>query len=149
MAKINGCSDCSMSIISFNMHGFNQGSHAVTDLIYKMSPDIFLLQEHWLTPANLNNFAIKFPDYIAVGKSAMDKAVESGPIRGRPYGGVTTLIRSDLANHITIINASDRYVLLQFCNCIILNLYLPCAGSTDRLLTIDSMLCDIETYLED
>jgi len=131
------------------MHGFNQGSHAVTDLIYKMSPEIFLLQEHWLTPANLNNFAITFPDYIAVGKSAMDKVVESGPIRGRPYGGVTTLIRSDLANHITIINASDRYVLLQFCNCIILNLYLPCAGSTDRLLTIDNMLCEIETYLED
>lgn len=138
----------SLSIISYNMHGFNQGSHAITDLIDKFHPDIFLLQEHWLTPANLNHFQIKFPSYIAIGKSAMDKAVESGPLIGRPYGGVCTLIKSELANCITILNVSEKYVLIKLCNSIVLNLYLPCVGSSDRLSIIDDILLEVEVYLE-
>ena len=40
--------------VSFTMHGFNQGSHTVRDLVLSRQPDIFPLQEHWLTPANLD-----------------------------------------------------------------------------------------------
>ncbi len=43
-----------LCIVSYNMHGFNQGTPTVTELIADKSADIIMLQEHWLTPANLN-----------------------------------------------------------------------------------------------
>jgi len=43
----------SLKIVSFNMHGFNQGLPVVEDLIASSRPDVFMLQEHWLSPANL------------------------------------------------------------------------------------------------
>ena len=43
-----------LEIVSYNMHGFNQGYTAVQDLITSINPDVFLLQEHWLTPFNLS-----------------------------------------------------------------------------------------------
>ena len=46
-----------LSIVSYNMHGFYQGMETVKDLICSPScPDIILVQEHWLTPANLYLF---------------------------------------------------------------------------------------------
>jgi len=41
-----------LSVISFNMHGYNQGVIVVSDIIGVMFPDIIMVQEHWLTPAN-------------------------------------------------------------------------------------------------
>jgi len=40
-------------------------------------PDIFLLQEHWLTPANLFKFDKYFSDYLSFGSSAMASCVEA------------------------------------------------------------------------
>ena len=42
-----------LTIVSYNMHGYNQGFTTVKDLSSSMKPDVFLLQEQWLTPANL------------------------------------------------------------------------------------------------
>jgi len=36
----------SLKMISFNMHGFQQGCSVIEDLIADCKPDIFLLQEH-------------------------------------------------------------------------------------------------------
>ena len=55
-------------------------------------PDMFLLQEHWLTPANLDGFGEYFSDYFSFGCSAMAVCVETGMVRGRPFGDVMTLI---------------------------------------------------------
>jgi len=60
------------------MHGFHQGQPVVGDLISIMSPDVILLQEHWLTTANLYCFDKHFPDFFSFGCSAMTKSVESG-----------------------------------------------------------------------
>jgi exonuclease III len=130
------------------MHGFNQGRHVVHDLIKSQSPDIFLLQEHWLTPANLHNFAIQFPDYIGFGKSAMECCLESGPLKGRPFGGVITLVKQNIANITEILNISDRYVLVKMSDYVILNIYLPCVNTCDRLLIIDDILREVETIIE-
>jgi len=45
-----------LDIVSCSMYGFNQGGETVCDLIDNYNPDVFLLQEHWLTPHNLSNF---------------------------------------------------------------------------------------------
>jgi len=43
------------------MHGFRQGSPAVRDMMLSMQPDVFMLQEHWLKPANLSKFHEEIP----------------------------------------------------------------------------------------
>jgi len=64
-----------LKIISFNMHGFMQGYCVLKDLIEDCKPDLLLLQEHWLTPANLSKFDKYFSDYFSFGCSAMSKCV--------------------------------------------------------------------------
>ena len=66
------------------MHGYHQGSSVIMDIINQNNPDIFLLQERWLTPANLCLFDRDFPDYFLVGSSAMSRRVQEGMLRGRP-----------------------------------------------------------------
>ena len=53
MMATSDCNVTDLSIVSYNMHGYNQGLHTVKDLMLSSKPDIFILQEHWLTPANL------------------------------------------------------------------------------------------------
>jgi len=53
------------------MHGFHQGQSTVSNLITEHKPDLFLLQEHWLTPANLHLFDTHFANYFSIGSSAM------------------------------------------------------------------------------
>jgi len=75
MAVSNSVS--AINIVSYNMHGFNQGYPLIENLINSVKPDVFLLQEHWLTPANLNQFD-RFPNYFSFGSTAMSKSTEHG-----------------------------------------------------------------------
>jgi len=85
-----------LCIVSFNMHGFQQGLPVVTELLNDKQVDILAVQEHWLTPANLCKFNTVSADYFTFGSSAMSKCVESGMLVGRPFGGVMFLIRNEL-----------------------------------------------------
>jgi len=49
-------------------------------------------QVHWLTPMNLSRFDKDFPQYLCYGSSIMHTSVETGVLRGRPYGGVMILL---------------------------------------------------------
>jgi len=69
--------DTTLKIVSFNMRGFQQGCPVIEDLVADNKLDIFLLQEHWLTPANLVNFDTRLTDYFSFGSSAMSRHVES------------------------------------------------------------------------
>jgi exonuclease III len=82
----------SINLISFNLHGFNQGVHVVSDLINDFNyPDIILVQEHWLTPDNIARLSC-FEGYFVFVTSAMLSAVETCPLYGRPFGGVGFII---------------------------------------------------------
>ena len=59
------------TIVSFNLHGLNQGKLAIREIIDSHTPDIILIQEHWLTPANLYKLD-EFDGYYAFGSSAMN-----------------------------------------------------------------------------
>jgi len=56
------------------------------DLSLSIEPDIFLLQEHWLIPANLCKPEENSLQYLCAGTSAMRSSVESGVLYGRPFG---------------------------------------------------------------
>ena len=115
--------------VSFNIHGFNQGCHIVFELISAISADIFLLQEHWLTPANLCKFKTYFSDYVCFGSSAMNSAVESDVLFGSPYGDVMTLIAKKLQNCSKVVYATDRYyVIVSVGNLIVFNPPTPKEG---------------------
>jgi len=109
------------------MHGFNQDCATIDELITDYYADIFLLQEHWLTPANLFKLD-KFTEYFTFGCSAMSKAVESGILRGRPFGGVSILINNNIRQLCSSIFCFERYVIIKVANYLIANVYLPCRG---------------------
>ena len=91
-----------LSVVSYNMHGFYQGLPVVQELIKNVSdrPDIFLLQEHLLTPANMHKIDDYFYDYFSFGCSAMSKCVESGVLVGRPFGGVISIIAARYRDYL-------------------------------------------------
>ena len=146
--RSNCMSNIAIKIVSFNMHGFNQGCSAVDDMINLYSPDVFLLQQHWLTPANLYKFYHHFADYFSFGSSAMSCAIEAGMLRGRPHGGMITLVNNRLRKLAKVIHCSDRYVIIQVGDCLIVNVYLPCVGSANRQLICDEILTEIGVWCQ-
>ena len=140
--------DTTLRIVSFNMRGFQQGCPVIEDLVADNKPDIFLLQEHWLTPANMINFDTRFNEYFSFGSSAMSRHVESGMLRGRPFGGVMTMIRKELRAVTETVLCDERYVIVRVANYLIVNVYMPCAGTADRLIICDDILSIIGDYCE-
>jgi len=132
-----------LNVSSFNMHGFYQGFSVIEYLIKSDAPDIFLLQEHWLTPANMDNFDKYFPDFFTFGCSAMSKQVDSGPLCKRPFGGVVTLINNRLHSITKTIFCDKRYSTVHVANYLIVNVYLPCVGTSDRLLICEHILDNV------
>ncbi len=104
-----------LKIVSFNMHGYNQGSHALHELISDALslPAVFMLQEHWLTPAAMSKFDDDFPDYFCFGCSAMTERVESGMLFGRPFGGVAILTHKSLRGASRTIHCEDRFAIVK------------------------------------
>ena len=134
-------------IVSYNMHGFNQGIEVVRDLVNSSDPpDIILLQEHWLTPANLFLFGEKINTHYAFGKSAMSDSITQGPLVGRPYGGTSILIKNELRVVTKCIFCTDRYVVVRIGNLLICNVYLPCVGTADRIDIVEDILQDLWSW---
>lgn len=138
-------SDISHNIISYNLHGFNQGSPLLCSLCEGNDrPIMLLVQEHWLTPANMHKI-INFNDrYTCFGISAMERSVRRSIIRGRPFGGVATLINNELCSKITFVECRDRFVVLIIDNCIYINVYLPSAASDSEIDLLTSVLVELE-----
>src|ERR1700690_657294 len=116
----------SINFCSYNLHGFNQGLSFLNYLSQRpIPPQFILIQESGLTPANLfkiNNFS---PVYSSFGISAMGSAVSKGILRGRPYGGVHILVKSDLCKFVRHVYCSERFVVLVYKNIVIVSVYLP------------------------
>jgi len=141
-------SQSSLKIVSFNMHGFMQGYCVLEELIKDVSPDIILVQEHWLTPANLGKFDLFFPEYFSFGCPAMSECVQTGMLRRRPFGGVMTLIRNNLRQSVETVYCEDRFVIIGVSNYLVVNAYFPCTGSTDRLFIYETTLANISAWRE-
>ena len=148
MASSNDNDEVNLHIVSYNMHGFHQGYAFLEDLCSVNCPDVLLLQEHWLTPDNLFSFDKYFSNFFSFGCSAMRKTVESGMLRGRPFGGVMMLIKDHLRNHTETVKCDDRYTIVRIGNLLIVNVYLPCCGTEDRVNICKDMLLEIEYWLQ-
>ena len=110
------------------------------------SPDIILIQEHWLTPDNMYRFEQDITSHFAFVKSAMSHCVAHGPLVGRPYGGALILIKNELRGVTTCVYCADRYVIVRVGNLLVVNVYLPCAGTDNRLNIIEDILYDVWSW---
>ena len=137
----------SLRVVTYNMHGFNQGFSTIRDLCLSVSPDIFLLQEHWFTPANFNKSDNMFPQYFTFGNAAMASSTERGTLRGRPFGGVTFLINSDLRAVTRTVFSSDRCVIVRVLNYLLVNVYLPCHGTENRRNIVEDILYEMSVHI--
>jgi exonuclease III len=146
MASVGSFISANISVISYNMHGYNQGMPSLRDLIETMQPDVFLLREHWLTPANLNKFSVDFNGYYCFGSSAMLDAVAVGPLYGRPYGGIMILIKNDLMSICECITTADRYAIAKIGDLSLINVYLPCTGTSGRQQICNDILNEISVW---
>ena len=138
-----------LKVVSYNMHGFMQGFSVLEDFTkIDSKPDVFLLQEHWLAPSNLDRFDKYFPDYFSFGCSAMAARVETCMLRGRPYGGVMTLINKKLRKLVETIHCEDRFTVVRVVNYLIINVYFPCAGTANRLFVCEELLANLSALYD-
>ena len=96
-----------LSVVSYNVHGLNQGAPGIKHMIDLFTPDIFLIQEHWLTTDNLTKLHCLSDDYFAYGSSAMDISISSGPLHGRPYGALPLLFTRDALVTLSVLLAQN------------------------------------------
>ena len=121
-----------LSVISYNLHGLNQGSVGIHELISKLNPDVLMIPEHWLTPENmfkLDNFS---PKYTVFGSSAMNERVCSGPLYGRPFGGTAIFVNNIHNSATKCIMSCDRYSAITINNYLFITVYMPCVGTPQR-----------------
>ena len=105
------------------------------------------MQEHWLTPANFDKFDNMLPEYFTFGKAAMASNTERGILRGRPFGGVTFLINSDLRAATRTVFSSDRCVIVRVFNYRLVNVYLPCRGIENRRHIVEDILYEMSVHI--
>jgi len=152
MSKSNSninCTDYSLTVISYNLHGFNQGEPGILHLISTVKPDVICIQEHWLTPANMHKLNTLSDDYLCFGSSAMETAVCLGPLLGRPFGGTGILINKSLTEYVTTVATSDRYTVICIDKWLVASVYFPCVGTTNRLDTYMEILNELEVILSE
>jgi len=78
----------------------------------------------------------------------MSDCIEQGMLRGRPFGVVIVLVKKTLWHLTECVYCDERYVIVKFANCLIVNLYLPCVGSKDRLLICDDIIQQVTGWCE-
>ena len=122
-------SKCLIKCISYNMHGYNQGSQLLSTLCESQSADFIFIQEHWLTPNKLNNILNFSVHYTGYGISAMDHCVSQSILKGRPWGGVSILVKNKYVPHVKFTKVSDRYLMLLLAETLFVNVYLPTSSS--------------------
>ena len=118
----------SHAIVSFNMHGFNQGA-SYLDYICSSNMDLIFLQETWLSSDSLLKSTRCFStNYNIFCSSPMDVTLSKGLLRGRPYGGLCILFRCDLFakfNHVECLVADANFIILKADKLLLINVYFP------------------------
>ena len=119
----------SINILSYNLHGLNQGRPLLEDFFSAGTIDFCLIQEHWLTPHNLGALNVINQDYGCISSSAMEDQLSNDILRGRPYGGVAIFYKNIFADKIKILYKSSRVIILLFDDIVIVNVYFPSKGN--------------------
>lgn len=144
-ARNNFVRSGTLSLLSFNMHGFAQGEELLANINNDNKFDIISVQEHWCNSDGIKKFD-KFTNYDHFGVSAMSHLTSSDVLCGRPWGGVITLVNRSISDHVKILLCDERLVILLIGEVVYINIYCPCkgtAGAQDILIDIFTKIADI------
>ena len=133
-------------IVSYNLFGLNQGKSLLTDLCNTNECHIIMTQEHWQTPMNMQKIINFSSNYSGYGVSAMEGAVSTSILRGRPWGGVCTLVHNELASQVKCLMCSERFVILVIGSVFIINVYLPSYSRENHML-IETIFSEIHNII--
>lgn len=75
----------------------------------------------------------------------MSNVIESGILRGRTFGGVITLSSNELRQVTETVVCEERYVIVRIAQFLIINVYLPCHGTANRLSICEHLVNDISS----
>jgi exonuclease III len=78
----------------------------------------------------------------------MSASIESGILRGRPFGGVAFIVKRSLRGCTETIYCCDRFAAIKLANYLIINVYLPCNGTTDRIIILYDILAEMQSLLD-
>ena len=123
----------SLHIASFNCKNIKSSVDEIRQLC--KDNDVVLLQETWMTKADLHILNQFDPAFNSNGTSAMQ--TEDKILTGRPLGGLAILWRKTLTQTYRIIDYNDERLLgieLQFGNkkLLIVNVYLPYCSAANH-----------------
>jgi len=133
-----------LTIVSYNLHGLNQGSVGLQELVCKLNPDVLMVQEHWLTPDNLFKLDNISSNYTVFGSSAMNERICSGPLYGRPFGGTAILVNNLHISATKCVISADRYTAIKIDKSLLITVYMPCAQTPQRDLIYVDLLAELE-----
>ena len=120
------CDDASsLTFISFNMHGFNQGKTFVKTVLDSGTVDFVLIQEHWLPNSGLYRLEQMNSNYVCFAISAMEDRLGHDVLFGRPFGGIAIFVKQTLSNRVIRVCMNVRCIILKVDNLLLTNVYLP------------------------
>jgi len=114
----DNCSN-SLRLVTYNLHGFNQGSILLNDLCNNF--DLIAVQEHWLSTPELHKLINFNNNFQGFAWSAMSDKLQNGILVGRPFGGLGLLVNKfPLIMSLYLFNAdiSKRFPYIAH-NCVL------------------------------
>lgn len=140
---------CNVKLISFNCKGIKRSLHDVQSLCNEY--DLIALQELWLLPDDIDFLSLINQDFGYHGISAIDTA--SGPLKGRPYGGVALIWRKSVFSNVSLIDSGSKRIaairveLAGGRSVIVLSVYMP-TDSSDNLPLFTECMGKISAIVE-
>lgn len=138
-----------LKVISYNLHGFNQGEPLLREFCNNVAADVLFVQEHWLSSVNMHKLLSFSDNYYCLCSSAMEHAIQTGVMRGRPFGGVAILFHKRLSHAVRIIALTERYIIARVANICFVNIYAPTVDKRyDQYTELHRILSEISDELE-
>jgi len=132
------------SCASYNMHGINQGGSLVESWCEQSLYDFILLQEHWLSPANLDKINKLAAGYSCFTCSSMDEICMSGILKGRPFGGLAILVKQEHSKSCKLVFKSARVIAITYNETLLINIYFPCSTTKDSRDLLTELIGNLE-----
>src|SRR6218665_220328 len=136
-----------LTVATFNLYGLNQGLSMLAELC--QTCNIIFVQEHWLSPSDLERLAAVDCRFTSISSSAMENTIGRGVLRGRPFGGVAILVENRFMHCLNILAKLDRIIAIKVANCVFINVYFPVLNCvsyddtmTELVVIIDGILSE-------
>ena len=115
-----------ISLTSYNCRSLKNSLIDIRNLCN--NNDIILLQEHWIPQQELSYINTISNNFIAFSSSPVD--LSAGLLVGRPYGGLSILVKKNIANYFKVIDISDpNFICAEISlgdkNFMLFNCYMP------------------------